>query len=431
MPVGTETNHPSGVWDSAEETLALILAGGRGSRLYELTERRSKPAVYFGGSWRIIDFALSNCINSRLLKIGVLTQYKAYTLLRHVQQGWSFLPREYGQFIDILPARQQKSETLWYRGTADAVWQNTWIIQTAYRPKYVLILAGDHIYKMNYMTMLRDHIESGARCTVGCIEVKRAEARQFGVMSVNEKLKVRDFVEKPEDPPAMPDKPDSALASMGIYVFDAEYLYEALERQIAIPETQHDFGRDIIPQALRDEVLYAHPFERSCMGRNTDGYIYWRDVGTLDTYWQANIDLTSETPQLDIFDDSWPIRGIPKQDVASKFFYRDKDCHVLDNSLIGGGCVITNASISNSVLFNRVRVGKDTQIENAVILTHVTIGRNCVLRNCIIDSHITIPDGMRVGVDGKADRKRFRVSEKGIVLVSRSMISQYGALEGR
>lgn len=427
MTVATESYDQSGIQDCARETLVLILAGGRGSRLYELTERRSKPAVYFGGSWRIIDFTLSNCLNSQLTKIGVLTQYKAYTLLRHLQQGWSFLPRDYGQFIDILPARQQKNEMLWYRGTADAVWQNSWIIQTAYRPKYVLILAGDHIYKMNYMAMLRDHIASAAECTVGCIEVKRAEAHAFGVMSVNEKLRVRDFVEKPEDPPAMPDKPDSALASMGIYVFNAEYLYEALERRTAIADTQHDFGRDIIPQALADGVLYAHPFERSCMGRNSDGYIYWRDVGTLDSYWQANIDLTSETPQLDIFDNSWPIRSIPKQDVASKFFYHDQERQVLDNSLIAGGCVITNASISHSVLFSGVVVGKDTRIENAVILTHVKIGRHCLLRNCIIDSHITIPDGMKIGVDRKADRKRFRISEKGIVLVSRSMLAQYDA----
>ncbi len=422
----TRPNHQSRLFDYARETLVLILAGGRGTRLHELTDWRAKPAVYFGGSWRIIDFTLSNCINSRMLKIAVITQYQAHSLLRHLQHGWSFLSYERGNFVDMLPARQQIDETTWYRGTADAVWQNVAVMQTHYRPKYVVILAGDHIYKMNYLQMLQDHIDSGALCTVGCIEVKRKEAQQFGVMAVNEKLKIRDFVEKPDDPPAMPDKPDNALASMGIYVFDAAYLYDVLARQVANPDTRHDFGKDIIPQALADGVLYAHPFERSCMGRNTDGYIYWRDVGTVDSYWQANIDLTSETPQLDIFDDSWPIRGIAKQDLPSKFFYADKERHVLDNSLIGAGCVITNASIRSSVLFDRVRVGNDTHIENAVILPQVAIGRDCSLRNCILDRKVTIPDRTTIGADEEADRARFRVSEKGIVLLGRSMMDEYG-----
>lgn len=407
------------------QTLVLILAGGRGSRLYELTDKRAKPAVYFGGSRRIIDFALSNCINSNLLKVGVITQYAAHSLLRHLQRGWSFLPYERNQYIDMLPARQQIDENTWYRGTADAVYQNMEIMKSHYRPKYVVILAGDHIYKMNYNKMLEDHVDSGAKCTVGCIEVPREQATEFGVMAVNEKLKVQAFVEKPANPPAMPDKPNSALASMGIYVFDADYLYEMLEKEVSDPNTSHDFGKDIIPKAVEQGVIYAHPFERSCEGRNTTGAIYWRDVGTIDSYWAAHMDLVSEKPQLDLYDESWPIHGRPQQTAPARFFYKKPRERTLDNSLISGGCVITDAEISKSVLFGRVHVAEESIIEESVILPQVHIGKNCVIKKAVIDRHCHIPDGLQIGVDPVQDAKYFRISKGGIVLVCQKMLDKW------
>lgn len=411
--------------DIARDTLVLILAGGRGSRLHEMTDRRAKPAVYFGGNWRIIDFTLSNCLNSNLLRIGVITQYEAHSLLRHLQHAWSFLPRERGQFVDMLPARQQMDESMWYRGTADAVWQNMPIMKEHYKPKYVLILAGDHIYKMNYMNMVRSHIESEAKCTVGCIEVKREDAKEFGIMAVNDKLQVQAFVEKPKDPPTMREKPDHSLASMGIYVFDADYLYQVLEEEVKKDETDHDFGKNIMPRALSEGVLYAHPFEKSCMGRNAEGSIYWRDVGTLDSYWGAHMDLVTEHPQLNLFDYDWAIHGLPTQSMPTKFFYKDRDCRTLDNSLIGGGCVITDAEISNSVLFDRVTVAEKSVITRAVVLPSVKVGTNCRLQDCIIERQCVIPDGMEIGVDKEADKARgFRISSSGkVTLVTPDMLN--------
>lgn len=410
--------------DIARDTLVLILAGGRGSRLYEMTNTRAKPAVYFGGNWRIIDFTLSNCLNSNLLRIGVITQYEAHSLLRHLQHAWSFLPRERGQFVDMLPARQQMSEDMWYRGTADAVWQNIHIMKDHYKPKYVLILAGDHIYKMDYMNMVREHIKSDAKCTVGSIEVKKEEAREFGIMAVNDKLQVQAFVEKPKDPPTMRDKPDTSMASMGIYVFDAEYLYEVLEDEVQRDETSHDFGKDIMPRAMKEGVLYAHPFEKSCMGRNTEGSIYWRDVGTLDSYWGAHMDLVTEHPQLNLFDRDWAIRGLPTQSMPTKFFYKDKCEHALDNSLVGGGCLITNATIKESVLFDRITVAEGTQIMQSVVLPEVSIGENCVLKNCIIERKCKIPNGTVIGISKEKDKARgFRVSGSGkVTLVTPEML---------
>ncbi|QLB13074.1 glucose-1-phosphate adenylyltransferase [Bisgaardia hudsonensis] len=417
-------------YEVVKDTLVLILAGGRGSRLHELTDKRAKPALYFGGNRRIIDFALSNCINSGLNRIGVVTQYAAHSLLRHLQKGWSFLPQERGEFVDMLPARQQIDNSTWYRGTADAVYQNMAIIRNHYCPKYVLILAGDHIYKQDYSQMLLDHISSGAKCTVGCIEVSRKEASEFGVMAVDENLKVKSFIEKPKDPPAMIGKPDTSLASMGIYVFDADYLYDVLDREVNTPYTSHDFGKDILPKSLEEGVLYAHPFSRSCMGRNTEGEIYWRDVGTLDSFWQSNIDLVSENPQLDIYDKRWPIRGNPVQTYPSKFFYKNTNVKPVDNSLISGGCVITDASISNSVLFDHVKVKEGSSVDYSVILPEVTIGKNCVLKNCIIDRHSVIPDGTHIGVDPEEDRKRFRVSSTGkVILVTEAMLKKLSGTE--
>lgn len=413
--------------DIANDTLVLILAGGRGTRLHEMTDVRAKPAVYFGGNWRIIDFTLSNCLNSNLLRIGVITQYGAHSLLRHLQHAWSFLPRERRQFVDMLPARQQVDETMWYRGTADAVWQNITILKEHYKPKYVLILAGDHIYKMDYRQMLRDHVQSKAKCTVGCIEVKRSEADQFGIMSVNDKLQVQSFIEKPKDPPAMHDKPDYSLASMGIYVFNADYLYQVLEDEVKRADTNHDFGKDIMPRALNEGVLYAHPFSKSCMGRSAEGDIYWRDVGTLDSYWNAHIDLVSERPQLNLFDPEWQIHGLPTQPMPTKFFYKEKHDKTLDNSLIGGGCIITDAEISSSVLFDRIKVQSGTVIDHAVILPNVQIGKNCRLKNCIIERSCVIPDGVEIGVNIEDDRQRgFRISSSGkVTLVTRPMLDAW------
>lgn len=414
--------------DIARDTLVLILAGGRGSRLHEMTDERAKPAVYFGGNWRIIDFTLSNCLNSNLLRIGVITQYEAHSLLRHLQHAWSFLPRDRGQFVDMLPARQSVNEEMWYRGTADAVWQNMKIMKDHYDPKYVLILAGDHIYKMDYMNMVREHIQSQAKCTVGSIEVKKSDASEFGIMAVNDKLQVQAFVEKPKDPPTMREKPDTSMASMGIYVFDANYLYEVLEDEINKGEKKDlDFGKHIMPRAMNEGVLYAHPFEKSCRGRNTEGSAYWRDVGTLDSYWGAHMDLVTEHPQLNLFDRDWLIRGLPTQSMPAKFFFKDKGKHSLDNSLIGGGCLITNATITESVLFDHVTVADGSHINQAVVLPEVSIGKNCRLQNCIIERKCKIPDGMEIGVDKEQDAARgFRISSGGkVTLVTPKMLAKW------
>ena len=412
--------------------VALVLAGGRGSRLYELTDWRAKPAVYFGGEYRIVDFALSNCVNSGIRRIGVVTQYKSHSLLRHLQRGWSFLRAEINEFVDLLPAQQRVDEESWYRGTADAVYQNLDIVETYLpTPEYVVILAGDHIYRMNYAAMLVDHVEGGAECTIACIEVPRKDATGFGVMAIDDQWKITDFVEKPADPPPMPGKPDASLCSMGIYIFNAKYLYSELRRDIEDPESSHDFGKDIIPHAVKNGRAKAHPFHLSCVHAPEEGpgkEHYWRDVGTLDSFWQSNIDLVSENPQLDIYDQSWPIRGNPVQSYPSKFFYKNANIKPVDNSLIGGGCVITDASISYSVLFDRIRINEGSSIDHSVVLPEVVIGKNCILRHCIIDRHCVIPDGMHIGVDKESDRKRFRVSSSGkVVLVTPAMLKR---LEG-
>ena len=412
--------------DIAKDTLVLILAGGRGSRLHEMTDERAKPAVYFGGNWRIIDFTLSNCLNSNLLRIGVITQYEAHSLLRHLQHAWSFLPRERGQFVDMLPARQSVNEEMWYRGTADAVWQNMNIMKNHYKPKYVLILAGDHIYKMDYMNMVRSHIQSGARCTVGCIEVKKEDAKEFGIMSVNDKWQVQAFVEKPQDPPTMREKPDTSMASMGIYVFDSNYLYDVLEDEIQKQTKNLDFGKHIMPRSMKEGVLYAHSFARSCTGHNTEGTPYWRDVGTLDSYWNAHMDLVTEYPQLNLFDKDWAIHGLPTQSMPTKFFCKDNCLHGLDNSLISGGCLITNATITESVLFDRITVADHSHIHQSVILPEVSIGKNCQLQNCSIERKCVIPDNFVVGVDKEHDKARgFRLSSSGkVTLVTPTMLTK-------
>ena len=408
--------------------IALVLAGGRGSRLHELTDRRAKPAVYFGGKYRIIDFAMSNCVNSGIRRIGVVTQYKSHSLLRHLQRGWSFLRGEVNEFVDLMPAQQRIDEESWYRGTADAVYQNIDIIEN-YRPspEFVVILAGDHIYKMNYVSMLVDHVESGAECSIACIEVPRKDATGFGVMAVDENRRITEFIEKPADPPPMPGKPDSSLCSMGIYIFNAAYLYRELQRDIVDPTSSHDFGKDIIPAAVRNGVAQAHPFELSCVHAPEEGperEHYWRDVGTVDAYWEANVDLTATEPLLNLYDARWPVWTYQPQLPPAKFVHNQIDRHgIAIESTIAGGCIISG-ELNRSVLFSGCRVHSYTRINWSVLLPDVEIGRHARLSRCIVDHGVRIPPGMVIGEDAQEDARRFRRTENGITLVTQNMIDR-------
>ena len=408
--------------------IALVLAGGRGSRLHELTDRRAKPAVYFGGKYRIIDFAMSNCVNSGIRRIGVVTQYKSHSLLRHLQRGWSFLRGEVNEFVDLMPAQQRIDEESWYRGTADAVYQNIDIIEN-YRPspEFVVILAGDHIYKMNYFSMLVDLVESGAECSIACIEVPRKDATGFGVMAVDENRRITEFIEKPADPPPMPGKPDSSLCSMGIYIFNAAYLYRELQRDIVDPTSSHDFGKDIIPAAVRNGVAQAHPFELSCVHAPEEGperEHYWRDVGTVDAYWKANVDLTATEPLLNLYDARWPVWTYQPQLPPAKFVHNQIDRHgIAIESTIAGGCIISG-ELNRSVLFSGCRVHSYTRINWSVLLPDVEIGRHARLSRCIVDHGVRIPPGMVIGEDAQEDARRFRRTENGITLVTQNMIDR-------
>ena len=411
----------------ARRTLALVLAGGRGSRLMGLTNNRSKPAVHFGGKFRIIDFALSNCLNSGLRRIGVITQYKSHSLLRHLQRGWSFLRNEMNEFVDLLPAQQQVADEHWYRGTADAIWQNLHIIRNSTPPDYVVILAGDHIYKMDYSVMLADHIASGRGVTVGCIEVPRKEASGFGVMAINAERQIVDFVEKPSDPPAMPDKPELSLASMGIYVFSAEYLYRLLEEDAVLPGSTHDFGKDLIPKAVREQQAMAHPFSLSAIANPPYSRAYWRDVGTVDAYWAANLDLASVTPELNMYDKDWPIWTYQEQLPPAKFVHDEaangRVGHAID-SLVSGGCIVSGALIKDSVLFSNVLVRSYSSVEKSVVLPDVQINRHCRIRNAVIDRRCKLPEGLVIGEDAELDAQRFYRSPNGVVLVTRGMLAR-------
>ncbi|UUX95091.1 glucose-1-phosphate adenylyltransferase [Aquabacterium sp. J223] len=405
-----------------KQAVALVLAGGRGSRLKNLTDRRAKPALYFGGKFRIIDFALSNCLNSGIRRIGVITQYKSHSLLRHLQRGWAFLKQELNEFVDLLPAQQRIDEESWYRGTADAVWQNHDIIQS-YRADYVIVLAGDHVYKQNYALMLADHVARGCEVSVGCIEVPRREASGFGVMAVDADYRITDFVEKPADPPAMPGKPDMALASMGIYIFNAAYLFRELARDIDDPVSAHDFGKDIIPRAVRLGVAQAHPFAASCV-TSGDGAPYWRDVGTIDAYWDANIDLTATLPELDLYDPRWPILTYQPQLAPAKFVHDQPGRRgVALQSLVSGGSIISG-EVHNSVLFSSVRTEVHSQVDCAVLLPYVEVGRGARLKRVVVDRSCVIPDGMVIGEDPAEDERRFVRSEGGITLVTRDMLAR-------
>jgi glucose-1-phosphate adenylyltransferase len=401
-------------------SVALVLAGGRGSRLMHLTDNRAKPAVYFAGKFRIVDFALSNCLNSGIRRIGVITQYKSHSLLRHLQRGWAFLKSEMNEFVDLLPAQQRVDEGTWYRGTADAVYQNQDILASYRAVDYVVVLAGDHVYKMNYALMLADHKKLGAEVTVGCIEVPRLEARGFGVMAIDAQRRIVDFVEKPQDPPAMPGNPDRALASMGIYIFNARYLYQELERDMADASSSHDFGKDIIPKMVRAGVAVAHPFGLSCVGTSAEPY--WRDVGTIDAYWDANIDLTATDPLLNLYDTHWPVWTYQPQLPPAKFVHNAEDRRgVAIESLVSGGCIISGA-IFRTLLFSSVRVHSYSKVDWSVLLPQVEIGRGVHLTRVVIDRGCQIPDGMVIGEDPVADAARFYRTESGITLVTREML---------
>jgi len=406
-----------------KRALALVLAGGRGSRLHELTDIRSKPAVYFGGKFRIIDFTLSNCLNSNLRRIGVLTQYKSHSLLRHLQRGWSFLKPELNEWLDLMPAQQRIDEATWYQGTADAVFQNLDIIRSE-APDFIVVLAGDHIYKMDYGAMLRFHVEHDARCTVACFEVPREEATAFGVMAVDEQGRIVEFVEKPPEPPPMPGRPDRALASMGIYVFDAEYLYAELARDAADAESAHDFGRNLVPAAVAQGVAYAQPFADACVMTEEDEEPYWRDVGTIDAYWEANIDLTATKPQLNLYDHDWPIWTYQPQLPPAKFVHNTADRRgIAIESMVSGGCIISGG-LFRSLLFSNCRVHSYSQVNWSVLLPSVQVGRRARLTKAVVDRGCLIPDGMVVGEDPDDDARRFHRTPGGVTLITRGMLAQ-------
>lgn len=406
-----------------QDTLALILAGGRGSRLHQLTGWRAKPAVPFGGKFRIIDFPLSNCVNSGVRRIGVVTQYKAQSLIRHIQHGWSFLDGRFREFIELLPAQQRTADETWYQGTADAVFQNVDIMQR-HEAKYVLILGGDHIYKMDYTKILAEHIEKDADMTVACLEVPVEDAKSFGVMGINEDWQVTTFAEKPLQPAAIPGQPDKALVSMGIYVFNAAFLYGQLIRDHQAHDSSHDFGKDIIPYLVPRYRVFAHRFQSSCVNM-ASGIPYWRDVGTLDSYWEANVDLVSVTPQLNLYDADWPIWTHQEQLPPAKFVFDDEDRRgqALDSS-VSGGCIISGATVRRSLLFSNVKVNSYSSVEDSVILPDVVIGRHARLRRAVVEKRCKIPEGLTVGYDPDEDRKKFYVTEKGITLITPEMLGQ-------
>jgi len=400
-------------------TLALILAGGRGTRLQGLTQWRVKPAVPFGGKFRIIDFALSNCLNSGIRQVGILTQYKSHSLLKHVQQGWSFLRGEFGEFVELLPAQQRIQES-WYSGTADAIYQNIDIIRS-HQPEFVLVLAGDHIYKMDYGEMVARHVESNADMTIACIENDLESARDYGVMSVNEEGRIIEFNEKPESPEPIPGNPDMALASMGIYIFNTEFLYEQLICDADTRKSSHDFGKDIIPRAIKSYRVMSYPF-RDSEGKKQS---YWRDVGTLDAYWKANMELVDIVPELNLYDSHWPIWTHQEQMPPAKFVFDDDERRGMAvDSMVSGGCLISGATVRHSLLFSNVDVNSYSVIEDSVILPDVTIGRNCNIKKAVIDKGCQIPEKTNIGINYEEDKQRFEISETGVILVTPESLGQ-------
>ncbi len=409
-----------------QRSMVFVLAGGRGSRLKELTDRRVKPAVQFGGKARIIDFALSNAMNSGIRKMAIATQYKAHSLIRHVQRGWNFLSAERNEFIDVLPASQRGGTESWYKGTADAVTQNIDIVDS-YDVDYVIILAGDHIYKMDYEIMLRQHVEGNADVTIGCLTVPRMEATAFGVMGTDQDGRITDFLEKPADPPGTPEDPDLALASMGIYVFDWKFLRALLEKDALDPNSTNDFGNDLIPNIVQNGKAMAHRFDESCV-REDGAPAYWKDVGTVDAFWQAHIDLTNFTPELDLWDKNWPIWTYNQAVPPAKFIHDESDRRgTAISSMVSGGCIISGTEVRNSVLFTNVHSNSYAVLDHAVILPDVTIQRSAKLYRVVVDAKVVIPEGLEVGIDPEEDKKWFRVTEQGITLITQDMLDARAA----
>ncbi len=409
-----------------QRSMAFVLAGGRGSRLKELTDRRVKPAVPFGGKARIIDFALSNAVNSGIRKIAVATQYKAHSLIRHTQRGWNFFRAERNEFLDVLPASQRGGDESWYKGTADAVTQNIDIVDS-YNVDYVIILAGDHIYKMDYEIMLRQHIDSGADVTVGCLTVPRMEATAFGVMDTDSDGRITSFLEKPADPPGTPEDPDKALASMGIYVFDWAFLRALLLADAEDPNSTNDFGNDLIPGIVKNGKAMAHRFDESCV-RAEGAPAYWKDVGTIDAFWEAHIDLTSFTPELDLWDKSWPVWTYNESVPPAKFIHDERDRRGMAiSSMVAGGCIISGTEVRNSVLFTNVHTNSYAVLDHAVILPNVVVHRSARLRQVVVDSGVEIPEGLVVGEDATEDAKWFRVTDRGITLITQAMLDKRAA----
>ena len=406
----------------ASRAMAFVLAGGRGSRLKELTDNRAKPAVYFGGKTRIIDFALSNALNSGIRKMAIATQYKAHSLIRHMQRGWGFFRAERNEYLDILPASQRVDENKWYLGTADAVAQNIDIVDS-YDIEYIVVLAGDHIYKMDYEVMLQQHVTSGADVTIGCLTVPRMEATAFGVMQVDKDMNITQFLEKPKDPPSIPGDPAHALASMGIYVFNWAFLRDLLIRDMSDGNSSHDFGNDLIPDIVKNGKAVAHRFADSCVTSGLEQEPYWRDVGTIDAFWQANIDLTDFIPKLDIYDQSWPIWTYAEILPPAKFIH-DEDGRrgMAVSSLVSGDCIVSGSEVRNSRLFTGVRTHSFSALDHVVALPQVIVNRKAELTRCVIDRGVIIPDGLVVGQDPVEDAKWFRLSEGGIVLVTQNML---------
>ncbi len=412
------------------QTMAFVLAGGRGSRLKQLTDNRAKPAVYFGGKTRIIDFALSNALNSGIRKMGIATQYKAHSLIRHIQRGWGFFRAERNEYLDILPASQQGDNENWYRGTADAVAQNIEIIDS-YHVKYLIVLAGDHIYKMDYEIMLEQHVASGADVTIGCLTVPRADATAFGVMHVDSTGRITDFLEKPQDPPGIPGDEANSLASMGIYVFDWSFLRELLVKDMADANSSHDFGHDIIPHVVKHGKAIAHRFAESCVKSGLEKDPYWRDVGTIDAFWQANIDLTDFVPKLDLYDNQWPIWTYAEIVPPAKFIHDEGQRRgSAVSSLVSGGCIVSGSNVRQSLLFTGVRAHSFSSLDQAVVLPYAEIGRGARLSKCVIDRGVIIPEGLVVGDDPAEDSKHFNVSSGGVALITQAMIDKRAATLG-
>ena len=398
-------------------TLAIVLAGGRGSRLADLTDWRAKPAVPFGGKYRIIDFALSNCINSNIRRICVLTQYKSHYLFKHIQQGWSHFNHEHGEFVDLIPAQQWVEGESWFLGTADAVYQSLDIIES-HAPEYVLILAGDHIYNMDYGEMLASHLASKADFTIACNRIERQEARAYGVMGIDETFQVIDFEEKPEQARPMPGDPHSSLVSMGIYVFSMKYLRKHLDRDAEESSSSHDFGNDLIPYAIeRGHKVNAYPFKNPASGAQN----YWRDVGTVEAYYQANMELLSADPPLQLDDSNWPVYTYQPQAPPARFIGGEEH-NSLDNVLISGGCRVNHSRLTNTILFSNVRVEKGCRIDGSLLLPGCTVGEACRIKNVIMDNGSQIPPGTVIGEDPEEDKKRFNVTESGVVIVTRIML---------